>query len=413
MYKISTHKLENGITLINNFDVTTQMVALNFLYDVGSKDEAGDKTGMAHLLEHLMFTGSVNVANYDEELHRAGGVSNAWTSQDVTNYYDIVPAQNMETALWLESDRLMGLTLSDESIETQKSVVMEEFKQRCLNVPFGDIPHLVGAMAYVKHPYAWPAIGRSVDDIAAFTPADVKKFYGSHYSADRLTVCVSGNCGFDDAVRLVEKWFGDISPRKCAIRSIAAEPEQTEPRMRIVKNCNVPNNVLVRAYHMCSRMEKGYRAVDLLSDVLANGQSSRFFQNLVQGTRKFVNADASISGTVEPGLFLIKASLADGVSFAEAEALIDEEIGKVAGGDLTDYEVCKCANKCVSTDILDNSNYKSVAEQLCRYSLLGDVNMINTEHDVCFGVTKDDIETAARKVLVAQNCSTLHYGPDA
>ena len=181
MYKINQYELANGIKLISNFDATTQMVALNFLYDVGSKDEEPGKTGMAHLLEHLMFTGSGNVAIYDEELQRAGGVSNAWTSQDVTNYYDVLPAQNIETALWIESDRLLDLTLSDASVETQKSVVIEEFKQRCLNVPYGDLPHLTNALAYKTHPYSWPAIGRSVGEIERFTTADVRKFYEKHY----------------------------------------------------------------------------------------------------------------------------------------------------------------------------------------------------------------------------------------
>ena len=413
MYKINQYELANGIKLISNFDATTQMVALNFLYDVGSKDEEPGKTGMAHLLEHLMFTGSGNVAIYDEELQRAGGVSNAWTSQDVTNYYDVLPAQNIETALWIESDRLLDLTLSDASVETQKSVVIEEFKQRCLNVPYGDLPHLTNALAYKTHPYSWPAIGRSVGEIKRFTTADVRKFYEKHYSADRLTVCISGNCSFDKAVELTEKWFGDIRPRQCEKRKIAAEPEQKAVRLLREKNDNVPHNVIARAYHMCGRADKDYYATDLLSDVLANGQSSRFFQHLVLGTRKFTNADASITGTFEPGLFLIRASLAEGVTFDEASALIDEELAKVVGGDVSDYEVQKCANKCVATDILDNSDYKSVAEKQCTYSLLGDVELINKEHDRYFAVTKQMIEATARRVLQQENCSTLLYGPDA
>ena len=231
MIKVESHKLSNGLRLLHHYDASTRMVALNLLYDVGSRDENPGMTGLAHLMEHLMFTGSLNAPSYDGPLQKAGGSSNAWTSCDVTNYYDVLPAHNVETAFWLESDRLLSLNLDDESVALQKSVVIEEFKQRCLNQPYGDILHLAHGSAYTVHPYRWPTIGLATEDIEKATTADVRRFFESHYSVDRLVLAVSGNVKFDVAVRLAEKWFGDIPPRPTVKRSLPQEPVQSSPRL--------------------------------------------------------------------------------------------------------------------------------------------------------------------------------------
>ena len=291
------------------------------MYDVGSKDENPKATGLAHLFEHLMFTGSKNAPNFDAPLQAAGGSSNAWTSVDITNYYETLPAQNVETAFWLESDRLRYLNLTDESIDTQKSVVIEEFKQRCLNVPYGDLYHFCNDLAYKVHPYRWPTIGLSVDDIKNASHEDIKSFFAQHYAVNNLILCVSGHIEFEKAVALTEKWFGDFAPANIPVRNLPQEPVQTEQRFMSVKR-EVPQNVLTMMYHMCGRCDADYQVCDMLSDVLSNGMSSRFYRNVLVKSGLFTELDASVSGTYDPGLFIVRARLASGV----APTILDEYV---------------------------------------------------------------------------------------
>lgn len=280
MIRFNRHILNNGLRIIHYYDSATKMVALNLLYNVGSKDEQPNKTGLAHLMEHLMFSGSANVARYDDALQAAGGVSNAWTNVDMTNYYETLPAHNIETAMWAESDRLMALNLTASNIRVQKDVVMEEFKQRYLNEPYGDISHISHSLAYKSHPYMWPTIGKCLEHIDDVTEEEIISFYKKYYSVDNLIMCISGNISFEHAVSLAEKWFGDIEPSGITPRCLPSEPEQTESRSIIVEK-DVPQNVLYRVYHMPGRNDDMYPACDLLSDVLANGKSSRFHQNVM------------------------------------------------------------------------------------------------------------------------------------
>ena len=410
MITFSKYTLSNGLRLLHHFDATTQMVALNLRYDVGSRDEDENRTGLAHLFEHLMFGGSLNAPGFDEELQRAGGSCNAWTSNDVTNYYEILPAQNIETAFWLESDRLLNLSLSDEAIAVQKSVVIEEFKQRYLNRPYGDLNHLMADLAYTKHPYRWPVIGKEVSHIADASADEIRRFFYDHYAVNNMVMCVSGNVTFDRAVALAEKWFGDIEPRQVATRCLPVEPRQTEARVKKVHR-EVPENTISYAFHMCGAKDPDYFACDLLSDVLSNGLSSRFYRNLLLKTNMFTDLDASIGGRVDPGLMHIFARLSNGVDIDEAKQAIDAEIEKLITDGVAEDELMRYANKFNARELYENVGYDAVAEKLCHYELLGDANGINLDPEAYYKVTVDDMNRVAAEVFRADNSSVIYYGP--
>lgn len=413
MIQFKTHRLPNGLRMLHHFNASTQMVALNLLYDVGSRDENPEMTGLAHLMEHLMFAGSENASSFDQPLQAAGGESNAWTSADMTNYYEVVPKHNVETAFWLESDRLRALSLDDEHVNLQKSVVIEEFKQRYLNAPYGDLMQQLHSLAYTKHPYRWLTIGRKPEDIERMTTADVVDFYERHYSTSNLIMCVSGNIEFDEAVRLTEKWFGDIRPRAIAPRSIPEEPEQTEARLLSEKRTQVPHNIIYRAYHMCNRIDDRYVASDILSDVLAGGKSSRFFRNVVVPTGMFSELDASVLGSIDPGLFFVRAVLSSGVTFDNAERVIDDEINRLLNDGVTDYEVTKTVNKYLSTSLMSSVGYAQKATKLCSYELISGADAINIELDTYRALSAQRVNEVARQIFRPQNVSTLYYGPNA
>ena len=412
MIEFNSHRLSNGLRIIHHFDATTRMVAVNLMFDVGSSDENPDKTGLAHLIEHLMFSGAANVANYDEMLQRAGGDSNAWTNIDVTNYYDILPAHNVETALWLESNRLVNLCLTHENIEIQKNVVVEEFKQRYLNQPYGDVLHLMHGLAFTAHPYRWPTIGLDVKTIKAFTAADVIDFHKRFYSIENLVLCVSGNITFDKAVALVEKWFGDIAPSEHVDRILPQEPEQQAPRF-LTHKCDVPYNMIFRVYHMCARCHDDYQATDLISDVLGNGQSSRFYRQLIQRSNMFADVDASVLGSRDPGLFYIKARLAPGVSLETANNAIDDVLRNLIENGTTQDEIDKCVNKYLSNKLFENVGYAEKAVSLCSHELLWGANGINVENERYRLVDSCKLQNVASRLFNENNCSTIFYGPDA
>lgn len=409
MIEFKTYTLANGLRLIHHKDATTKMVALNLLYKVGARNEDPLKTGYAHLFEHLMFSGSANAESYDEPLQAAGGESNAWTSNDVTNYYDIVPAHNVETAFWLESDRLLQLSLTEKKFEAQKSVVIEEFKQRCLNTPYGDVSHIIRKNAYKVHPYRWPVIGESTDVIAAATLDDAWDFFHSHYSPDNLIMCVSGNIDFERAVELTEKWFGDIKSRNVRQQIIPTEPIQIEPR-RVRVECDVPKNMILKAYRMCGRVDKDYQTSDIVSDVLANGNSSRFFRNVIMETDVFSLLDASIGGSMDPGLFYVRGYLRDGVSYEEGEAVIKAELDSFLNEGASEYEITKYVNKLMSKEMFENLSYQEKATKLCAYEFQGAAGDINTEEDRYRAITPEDVDRVARAIFREECCTTLFYG---
>lgn len=408
MIEFTRHKLDNGLTVLHHFDGATRMVAVNILYKVGSSDEQVPLTGLAHLLEHLMFTGSDHVLSFDQALQAAGGESNAWTGVDATNYYDVLPAQNLDTALWLESDRLLSLTLSDESITTQKSVVIEEFKQRSINAPYGDMSHLVNGLAYTCHPYAWPPIGRCIEDIERATADDVRSFHRSHYVPNNAILCISGNVTQDRAIDMVKHWFSDIPAHTIAASTHPCEPAQHEPRWLEVER-NVPQTVICRAYHMPGRRTGDYPACDVLSDVLSNGKSARFYQNVVLTTGLFTELDASVSGTLDNGLFFVKAKLSPEAAIDDAQEAIDKELQRLLTNDLKDYEVEKFVNKHIATERFESVGYLQQAMRLCLYEQLGDAGLVNTEEHAYRNLTTNDILAAAHRILQPSNCSTIIY----
>lgn len=401
-------QLDNGLKLIHHYDSATKMVALNLLYNVGSKDELPTMTGLAHLMEHLMFTGSKNVISYDDELQAAGGVSNAWTNVDMTNYYETLPACNIETGMWVESDRLIALSLSDESIRIQKDVVVEEFKQRYLNEPYGDISHLLHDLAYEIHPYKYPTIGIKTSHITDVSSDEIKKFYREHYAVNNLIMCVSGNITFDETIKLANKWFGKITPTDIKPRTYIAEPRQSQKRTLCVSR-DVPRNMIVKAFHMAGRNESHYPSCDLISDILSNGKSARFFQNIMSKSNVFTELDAAIEGNIEPGLFLIRAQLNDGISFDQAEEMIDNELTRLYKDGITAYELEKCKNKFHAAMLFDNIGYQEKAQKLCEYELLGDASLFNCEVDRYRKVTVEDVIETANNLFNPNNSSTIYY----
>ncbi|WP_302546912.1 M16 family metallopeptidase [Coprobacter fastidiosus] len=411
MIRINKYCLSNGLRLIHHQDKETQMVALNLLYDVGSKDENPDRTGFAHLFEHLMFGGSVNIPDFDTPLQKAGGENNAWTSNDITNYYSVVPRQNVETAFWLESDRMLGLDFSEKSLSVQKQVVIEEFKQRNLNQPYGDIPLLIRPLAYKVHPYRWPTIGKRVEHIEQVKLEDVKSFFYKHYAPNNAILAVTGNISFEEAVDLTEKWFGTIERRDIESRNLPAEPIQKSARFQEVSR-PVPLDSITKVYHMCRRMDEEYHCFDLLSDILSNGRSSRLFQRLVMDRKLFADIDASITGDIDAGLFMIKGKVNKGISLEEADRAIVEELRRLGENEVSAYELQKVVNKFESNDLFSNINYLNKATNLAYYELLDKAENIDSEIEKYKGVTSRTLKEVAERAFVEENSSTLYYRAD-
>lgn len=408
MLQINKHTLANGLKLVHNRDVSTQMVALNVLYQVGARDEHPDHTGFAHLFEHLMFGGSQNIPDYDTPLQLAGGENNAWTNNDITNYYLTVPKQNVEIGFWLESDRMLCLDFSSKSLEVQRGVVMEEFKQRCLNRPYGDTGHLLRPLVYKEHPYQWPTIGKELNHIAQATLQEVEDFFFSFYAPNNAILAVTGNITFEEAVRLAEKWFGPIPRRELKKRNLPAEPQQTEER-RLTVERNVPIESLYMAFRMCDRMHPDYYAYDILSDILSNGRSSRLIQHLVHDRQIFSSIDAHISGSIDAGLFHITGKPANGVSLEDAEKAVWEELQIISNELIDEEELEKVKNKFESTQIFGNLNYLNVATNLAWFEMLSRAEDMDKEVENYRTVTSQQLMDVARKAFTRTNYSVLIY----
>lgn len=406
--KINRHILGNGLRLVHSQDESTQMVALNILYNVGARDEHPEHTGFAHLFEHLMFGGSVNIPDYDTPLQLAGGENNAWTNNDITNYYLTVPYQNVETAFWLESDRMLSLDFNERSLEVQRGVVMEEFKQRCLNQPYGDVSHLLRPLAYQTHPYQWPTIGKDLSHIANATLEEVKDFFFRFYAPNNAIIAVTGHISFEEAVRLTEKWFGPIPRREVPVRNLPVEQEQTEER-RLVVERNVPLDALFMAFHMCDHLHPDYYAYDILSDILSNGRSSRLNQRLVQEKQLFSTIDAYISGTVDAGLFHIAGKPAAGVSLETAEKAVWDELELLKQEFVGEQELEKVKNKFESTQIFGNINYLNVATNLAWFELLSRAEDMGTEVKRYRSVTVEQLQQVAQTAFRKENGVVLYY----
>ncbi len=384
------------------------MVALNILYDVGARDEDPEHTGFAHLFEHLMFGGSVNIPDYDTPAQNAGGENNAWTNNDITNYYITLPYQNVETGFWLESDRMLSLSFSPQSLEVQRQVVIEEFKQRNLNQPYGDASHLLREMAYQNHPYRWPTIGKEISHIANATMEEVKSFFYRFYAPNNAILSVSGHISFEETVRLAEKWFGPIPKRNIPKRELPQEPRQTAIR-RLTMERKVPVDTLYMAFHMCNRHDKNYYTFDLITDILSNGRSSRLVQNLTQKKKLFTSIDSYISGSLDEGLLQITGKPAPGISLEKAEEAIWQELEVLKTQPVSDNELEKVKNRYESEQIFNNINYLNVATNLAYFELLGNAEAINTEVDRYRSVTQEQIQDIARQTFIQDNCNILYY----
>lgn len=401
-------KLANGLTVIVHQDKTTPMVAIDVCYNVGSRDEHPDRTGFAHLFEHLMFGGSKHIPSYDEPLQRAGGDNNAFTSNDLTNYYLTLPKNNIETGFWLESDRMLELAFSKQSLEVQRNVVIEEFKQRYLNQPYGDVWPLLRQLAYKVHPYQWPTIGREISHIEKATMQQVKDFFFTHYAPDNAVLVVTGDVEFAEIVKLAEKWFGPIPNRNVKPRNLPEEPEQTELREQTVER-DVPNDMIYMAWHMVERLDPRYYTTDLISDVLSNGNSSRLYLTLVQKEKLFTELDAYISGDYEPGLFVVSGKPSDGVSLETARRAIEAELNRMKAELVPAYELEKVKNKMEANIVYGEMNYLTKAMNLATNEILQDAALINTQVENYRAVTPEDIQEVSRQLFRIENCSVLNY----
>lgn len=408
MINYTKYKLDNGLTVILHKDESSPMVAVNLLYNVGARDENPEQTGFAHLFEHLMFGGSVNIDNYDTILERAGGQNNAFTSNDITNYYITIPKNNIETALWLESDRMLSLAFSEKSLEVQRSVVIEEFKQNYLNQPYGDSTLLIRELAYKEHPYRWATIGKEIAHIADATMDDVKTFFFKHYAPNNCILTVSGDFDEESLKALVDKYFGDIPSRSLIDRNLPVEPIQKEPRFLEVER-DVPSDMLYKAYHMVGKQDHNYPACDLISDILSRGESSILNQRLVKELKLFSQIDAYVSGSDDPGLFYIVGQLNNGVDLKNADKAVEDLLDTFLETTITERQLTKVKNKFEVAHVYNLSSVLNKAMELSFAELSGDVNKVNTDLDKYRNVDSNDILMNAQNIFKKENCSTLYY----
>jgi zinc protease len=408
MIKFEKFKMKNGLRVIVHEDHSTPIAAFNILYDVGARDEDEFRTGFAHLFEHLMFGGSVNIADFDKPLQAVGGSSNAFTNNDITNYYVTLPKANLETAFWLDSDRLLSLAFSEKSLEVQRQVVIEEFKQRYLNQPYGDAWLLLRPLAYKVHPYRWPTIGKEIAHIETATLEDVKHFFHKHYQPQHAILCVAGPVNRKEIETLCEKWFGDLPSRESYKRKLPAEPEQNEAREEAVYR-NVPYDAIYKVWHMPGRMDPAFYPVDLISDILSRGKSSRLYIELVKEQKIFSEIQAYIGGDSDPGLFIITGKINPGVAPEKANLSIEEVIEKFSSEKVPEDELEKVKNKWETTKVFGDMSVLDKAMELCYFELMGDAELVNTEIDRYRAVTSEEMMKQAKKLFRKENCSTLFY----
>jgi zinc protease len=411
MIEFERHTLSNGLKVIVHNDESTPMVTTNLLYDAGSRDEDPEATGFAHLFEHLMFEGSENVPVFDTPVMLAGGENNAFTNNDITNYYITLPANNLEIAYWLESDRMTGLDLSESRLANQKSVVTEEFRQRYLNQPYGDIFLLLRPLAYKVHPYMWAAIGKDIGHIEKADSTRVRQFYRRHYSPSSAILCVAGAVKPDDAFRMAEKWFAGIPSTEKVARVLPEEPQQKERRELTVYR-DVPAAQLIMAFHTGARESRDFYVLDLLTDILSGCDSGRFPSVLVRKKELFTDADIYLSGEIDPGLVIFSGRVKSGVEIKEAEAAVMHELNKLASEAVTGAELEKARNRYESIRLLSYLSAANKAFSLAFHELLGGADGINTEIARYMSVTAAEITDSSARTFAPGNCSVIHYLPE-
>jgi zinc protease len=408
MVHFNRFTLDNGLKILVHEDQTTPMAVVNIVYDVGARDEHPQQTGFAHLFEHLMFGGSVNIPSYDEPLQRVGGENNAFTSNDITNYYIQLPAVNLETAFWLESDRMLSLAFSEKNLEVQRNVVCEEFKQRYLNQPYGDVWLKLRPLAYKSHPYQWATIGRELSHIEDAKMEDVRAFFEKHYNPSNAIMVVAGAVKTEEVLQLAEKWFGPIPSGKKQTRNLPVEPTQTEERRETV-TADVPLDALYMAFHMPAKNDPGFYEADLISDILSRGNSSRLLVNLVKEQKLFSEINAYITSSIDPGLFIVEGKPVPGVSLEVAEQSIWTELEKIKSEPVDEDELTKVKNKVESTMVFSELSLLDKAMNLAYFELLGDGNLLNKEIDNYLKVSIMDVQRRAQETFKKENASVLYY----
>ncbi len=408
MIRFEKFTLENGLRVLVHEDNSTPMAVVNVLYDVGAKDEHPEKTGFAHLFEHLMFGGSINIPVYDEPLQVAGGENNAYTTNDLTNYYCQLPAENIETAFWLESDRMLSLAFGKKSLEVQRKVVCEEFKEHYINKPYGDVWHKLRALVYTTHPYKWMTIGASLKHVEDATLADVKAFFKKHYNPSNAILTVAGNVETAKVKELAEKWFGTIPAGEKYNRNLPAEPKQTAARTLEVK-ADVPLDALYKCWHIYPRTDDRYYTADLITDILSGGGSSRLYQSLVKEQQLFSNIDCYHMGSTDAGLLVIEGKLVKGIDIKKAEAAINDELKKLQATGVTVTELEKVKNKTESALAFEDMSVMNRASSIAMYELLGDADLMNSELEKYRAVTAENLLAETRIIFDENNCSTMYY----
>lgn len=408
MLTFERFELKNGLKVLIHKGPATAIVAVNTVYNVGARDEEESRTGFAHLFEHLMFGGSVNIPRFDEPLQRVGGENNAFTSNDITNYYETLPKDNLETALWLESDRMLQLAFSKKSLEVQRQVVCEEFRQSYLNQPYGDAWALLRTLAYKKHPYKWPTIGKNVKHIETAQLDDVKKFFYKFYRPCNAILCIAGNVERSEVMPLVEKWFGGIPAGEKYIRNLPVEPKQKKMRRKTVYR-KVPYDKIYMAFHTCGRTDKEFYAVDLLSDILSNGKSARLYRELVLKKKLFSSLDAFITGSFDKDIFVITGTLSENITVASAEKAIWSELQKIISKTVPARELQKVKNKVEMNYELGLTGVLNKAMYLAINELIDNNAHINKEVALYNDVTAAQIREQAQTIFREENCSVLYY----
>jgi len=408
MINFDRFELDNGLKVIVHQDKSTPIVAMNIIYKVGARDESVRRTGFAHLFEHLMFGGSKNIPKYDVPLEKVGGENNAFTNSDFTNYYLTIPKNNLETAFWLESDRMLDLAFSEHSLDVQRQVVIEEFKQNYLNQPLGDVYLLLKPLAYKKHPYRWNTIGKDIKHIESANMKHVKSFYKKYYNPDNAILSIAGDVKTSDIKSLAEKWFGSISPGKKIDRNYPKEPEQKFLRKKTVKR-NIPQKALYMAWHMPKRTDIGFYHCDLISDILSNGNSSRLFRKLVKEKSIFSEINAFVTGDLDEGLFLLSGKVLNNISINKAISAINDEMNLISTELVDKIEFEKVQNKIEANMIYSSSSVLTKAMNLGYYELLGDANMWNKELEIYRSITREDIRNTANNIFLTKNQNILIY----
>jgi predicted Zn-dependent peptidase len=408
MINYSRFSLDNGLRVLLHEDKSTPLVALNILYDVGSRDEDPGMTGLAHLFEHLMYGGSVNIPEYDMPLQMVGGENNAFTNNDITNYYLTVPLENIETGFWLESDRMLGLDFSQKNLDTQKNVVIEEFNQRYLNQPYGDAILKLRPLAYKVHPYRWPTIGMDIAHIENTDLEQVKKFFFSHYAPNNAILSITGNITYDLAFNLTRKWFGPIEKRKVQFRSLPVEPAQKEEKTLTIEK-DVPSTALYKVWHTGLRNSMDFYTLDLITDLLAGGESGRLYTKLVREKKLFSEINAYITSDIDPGLIIVQGKLMKNIDIRHAEEAVNEVIKGLQNRNGIKDEMEKVKNKFESSTVFSNTSILNKAVNLSFYELLGNPDLINQEVDAYRNVTQEMVIEATMSYFVPSNCSTLYY----